>query len=269
MRQPTSSSTPFSIIPMATRKPMIALSALSAAAVFAFATAFRAPSSEPAGSRPGPAQDEGDESAQRYQGKPRILGHDAPRLGQWIRDLPFSAADGRELRLSDVMGKKGLVVVMRDSECPLCKRYGPRLAELEADWSDQGLGLLYVNINGEDDARADAKRHSLSGPHAIDASGDLAAELAASTTTETFILDAARTLRYRGMVDDQYGLGLRQARADTRVPEGSRRRGDRRRRRTCSGNRGARVSVDQEGPTSRDRRDHLPHPHLAHRSRTL
>jgi mono/diheme cytochrome c family protein len=42
---------------------------------------------------------------------------------------------------------------------------------------------------------------------ALDADGTLAQTLAATTTTEVFLLDATRTLVYRGALNDQYGLG--------------------------------------------------------------
>ena len=49
--------------------------------------------------------------------------------------------------------------------------------------------------------------HKLVSPVASDADGKLVQQLAATTTTEVFLLDAARTLVYRGALNDQYGLG--------------------------------------------------------------
>src|SRR5262249_43998521 len=61
------------------------------------------------------------------------------------------------------------------------------------------------------DARKDidtaVKDHDLKAPYVHDTSGALARALEARSTTEAFVLDAARTVIYRGAVDDQYGLG--------------------------------------------------------------
>jgi hypothetical protein len=45
------------------------------------------------------------------------------------------------------------------------------------------------------------------GRYLLDRAGHLTAALAATSTTEVFVLDARRTLHYRGAIDDQYGLG--------------------------------------------------------------
>jgi mono/diheme cytochrome c family protein len=52
-----------------------------------------------------------------------------------------------------------------------------------------------------------ATTHGLSSPVIAGAKGGLADALRPTTTTEVFVLDAARTLVFRGAVNDQYGLG--------------------------------------------------------------
>lgn len=143
-----------------------------------------------------------------YQRPPIVLGADTPRLGEWIEDLGFTALDGSSARLSEVAGERGLVISMRDFECPLSKRYAPRLVELEAELAARGFGLLYVGVQPREACASDVETHGLAAPYAIDPEGLVAARLSAVTSTEVFVLDAARTLVYRGMIDDQYGLGF-------------------------------------------------------------
>ncbi|MDI1311402.1 histidine kinase, partial [Prosthecobacter sp.] len=75
---------------------------------------------------------------------------------------------------------------------------------------EQGVGVLLVNAppgqKAEDVAKFIAD-HKLVSPVVSDADGALSQLLAATTTTEVFLLDAARTLVYRGALNDQYGLG--------------------------------------------------------------
>ena len=48
---------------------------------------------------------------------------------------------------------------------------------------------------------------AFAGRYVHDTDGKLTAALGATATTEVFVLDAARTVLYRGAIDDQYGLG--------------------------------------------------------------
>ncbi len=51
------------------------------------------------------------------------------------------------------------------------------------------------------------KTHGFTGPYVRDQNQTIIRALQAKTTTEAFVLDAKRTLVYRGAVDDQYGFG--------------------------------------------------------------
>jgi hypothetical protein len=57
------------------------------------------------------------------------------------------------------------------------------------------------------DIQSFAQRQGLTFPILKDAGGRLADELSAKRTPEVFVFDARRQLRYRGRVDDQYGIG--------------------------------------------------------------
>ena len=49
--------------------------------------------------------------------------------------------------------------------------------------------------------------HRFAGRYVHDTDGKLTAAFGATATTEVIVLDAARTVLYRGAIDDQYGLG--------------------------------------------------------------
>lgn len=132
-------------------------------------------------------------------------------IGDKLPDLSFVDLDGKEGRLSDYADKNALVIVVRDVGCPVGKRYGPRTAELERDYAPRGVAFLYVDISKQDspdDCRAEAKDYGFTGRYARDASGRFGWHLRVSSTTDLFVLDPERRLRYRGPVDDQIVRGV-------------------------------------------------------------
>ena len=132
-------------------------------------------------------------------------------VGRLVPDLPVELADGTQSRLSALLGDRATVLVLRSVDCPISRKYAPILAELEAAHAPKGVRFLYVNPMSVDSAEAmreEAAKHGLAGPYVRDAEQGLAKALGARTTTEVIVLDADRTVRYRGAVDDQIGLGF-------------------------------------------------------------
>ncbi len=84
-----------------------------------------------------------------------------------------------------LQGAKLLVVTFTGTDCPISKHYRPKLGRLEKDFRAKGVSFVTVD----------------------DASSPLVAALDARRTTEAFVLDDASVLRYRGAIDDQYGIG--------------------------------------------------------------
>jgi len=134
---------------------------------------------------------------------------DRDRVDEMIPNLEVEDMDGRRVRLAQLMGPRGLVVAMRDVSCPVAKRYGPRLARLETAYTPRGVAFAFLNPTRHDTRQQmqdEIRAFGFKGRYLPDAEGRLAQALAARTTTEVFVLDAKRTLVYRGAVDDQYGI---------------------------------------------------------------
>jgi len=130
-------------------------------------------------------------------------------IGRQVPDVRFTDLAGRAHRLSDWRGEAGLVVAVTSATCPLSKRYLPSLAALEPELRAQGIGLVLVNpFASEDPAeiRAQLAAHSFTAPYVHEVDRALTGALGARSTTEVFLLDATRTLVYRGALDDQYDL---------------------------------------------------------------
>jgi hypothetical protein len=143
-------------------------------------------------------------------------------IGERVPDLEFADIDGRPGRLSDYAKSPALVIAVRQIGCPVGERYAPRLARLERELAPRGVEFLYVNMDrflDPDEVRAkelDPRTgHGFRGRYVHDPEERFGRALGTETTTACYVLDASRTLRYRGAVDDQYGRG-------TELPEARR-----------------------------------------------
>src|SRR5262245_10638642 len=133
------------------------------------------------------------------------------RVGKQMADVELTFVDGSHGHLAKELGPKGLVVFLRGAECPVSKRYGPETARIEDEYRPRGFGFLFVDM--EDPSAPELIREEIAtfgfeGHYALDPEQHLGLELGATRTTEVFLLDAARTLLYRGAIDDQYGRGV-------------------------------------------------------------
>ena len=96
---------------------------------------------------------------------------------------------GRRIDLAGLPPREAFlrVVAFTSTTCPLSKIYRPRLDRLSALYAARGVAFDLVDADGTD--------------------GRLAAALGARRTTDVFVLDGLGVLRYRGALDDQYGIG--------------------------------------------------------------
>ncbi len=107
-----------------------------------------------------------------------------------------------------------LVVAFLGNDCPLARLYGPRLAALADEYAAQGVRFVGVNSNVQDtptEIGAFAQRYGIDFPLLKDAGNVLADQLSAQRAPAVLVFDADRKLRYRGRIDDQYGVGYQRS----------------------------------------------------------
>ena len=117
---------------------------------------------------------------------------------------------GKQWTLSDFSEDSILVVAFLGTECPLAKLYAVRLREIDRDYRANGVQVIGVMSNRQDSLEeigAFVARQEIEFPVLKDAGNQLADSVDAKRTPEIFVFDAQRDLRYRGRVDDQYGIG--------------------------------------------------------------
>ncbi len=109
---------------------------------------------------------------------PRPIDPAAHRVGERIAECLL--VDGGKLSAL----ARGIVVISLESpDCPIARKIAPKLARFAEEYGARGV--LFAVAKPAEAARA----------------------LGATSTTDCFLLDEARTLRYRGAIDDQVGLG--------------------------------------------------------------
>lgn len=153
-----------------------------------------------------PAQEDG----RMFVVQPRVLKAGEYGVGHLVPDATVKDIQGREIKLGGFKSDKALVIINFSAYCPVSNKFGPELARLERDYASRQVAFLFVtSIAGEttQDIMEYVSKYQLKSPVVHDADGALAKMLGATTTTEAFVLDAARTLVYRGAINDEYGLG--------------------------------------------------------------
>ena len=114
-------------------------------------------------------------------------------------------------RLSDHYGRV-VAIVFTGTSCPLGELYFPRLDALARTYENRGVDFLAINSNASEsaeDVALHARRSSIWIPVLKDAGNLVADQALAERTCEALVIDRRGILRYRGAIDDQYGLGTR------------------------------------------------------------
>jgi thiol-disulfide isomerase/thioredoxin len=130
-------------------------------------------------------------------------------LNKMVSNATFTDLSGKESSLRDYRGKV-LVISMTSVDCPISRKMIPALARLSEEFRSDRVSFLVVNTD-KDATPARMEDHSTLLPdwrYVHDDDGRVAGTLAARTTTETFVIDEAQTLQYRGCIDDRYDVGV-------------------------------------------------------------
>ena len=130
--------------------------------------------------------------------------------GELVADFAYRSVNAGRGSLAGLLEDHiAVVVALRTVECPVSQRYGHRLAEMEREYGERGVGFLFLNVSPQDEEeqiRQDLEVFGFGGAYVSDPEADIGRVLQAGVSSEVFVIDRARTLRYRGAVDDQFGI---------------------------------------------------------------
>ena len=128
-----------------------------------------------------------------------------------IASFKLKDTAGKSWSLDDAKGAKAIVVVFLGTQCPVNNAYVPKLIELHKEYADKGVTFAAINANEHDTPQMiaeHAKKFAIPFPVLRDEKQSVADRLGAQRTPEVFVLDGDLGVRYRGRIDDQYGIGF-------------------------------------------------------------
>ena len=132
------------------------------------------------------------------------------QIGQKVPPFKLRDFRGAEHDSTNWNQNELIVVAFLGTECPLAKLYGPRLAELATKYESKKVAFVAINANQQDtlvEMAQYARVAKMNFPFLKDPSNIVADAFGAVRTPEVFVLDGQFTIRYRGRIDDQFGIG--------------------------------------------------------------
>ncbi|HZN37166.1 MAG TPA: redoxin family protein [Planctomycetota bacterium] len=132
-----------------------------------------------------------------------------------VVDASFTDVRWQVRRLPELGATAATVLFFATNECPIVKRYLPRVGKLARDYLDRGVVVLVVSVGAGDQLVDAAGAVTEAAPAAIavkDFDLGLCAACGVDRTATAVVLDRDHRIVYRGRVDDQHGYtGSRQA----------------------------------------------------------
>jgi thiol-disulfide isomerase/thioredoxin len=93
-------------------------------------------------------------------------------------------------------------IVVLAPECPICRKYIPRLNELAKEQTI--IGVVSDPTLKRAQVKAFADEYKIAFPVVFDTSGEIARWLKPTRTPEAFVIDAKGAIAYRGRIDDSF-----------------------------------------------------------------
>ena len=126
------------------------------------------------------------------------------KLGAKITDFSVQDLTGNPVSFSALRGP-ATVVTFISVQCPVSNAYNQRMNAIYKDYSAKGVKFIFVNANrteSRDDVRQHAERVGFAFPVYKDDNNVLADRFNAQVTPESYVIDSAGVIRYRGSIDD-------------------------------------------------------------------
>src|SRR3972149_4725879 len=133
-----------------------------------------------------------------------------------LPDFEWKDLDGKPYQLSDLADSKAVVFAFSGIGCPLVNLYAPKLVQMDTQYGSKGIRFFWVNSNSQDKVEelvAEKEKFGIGFPAVKDEGNRIADLLGAERTTEVFVVDPQRVVRYQGRIDTQYGIGWQKAEA--------------------------------------------------------
>ncbi len=134
----------------------------------------------------------------------------SPAIGSKFGGFSLTDYQGKEWKRDEFQSKKAIVFAFVGTQCPLAKLYSAKLVELERKYRDRGAAFVAIDSNVQDslaEMAAHARKFGIEFAFLKDPAQQLADRMGVTRTPEVCVIDADNVIRYRGRIDDQYGIG--------------------------------------------------------------
>jgi peroxiredoxin len=129
------------------------------------------------------------------------------QIGEVVPNFEFKDIRYLQRTLSDLSNHKGFALVFLNTDCPISRRYLPRLRELDACYTEKDIQFVGVFCSAEDtvmEMASFAIENELRFPVVKDEGSEACAALGIDRVPQVAVLDAGHRLVYRGRINDQY-----------------------------------------------------------------
>lgn len=130
-------------------------------------------------------------------------------IGDTLNDFPLTDLNGSPVTLSDLSQDRALVIIFSSIVCPASLKYDIHRTQIHDQYAPKGVRLISVNTNFNE-TNKDIKEHYVQNPVPFtilrDPHNKLADHLGATHTPHAFLFDAQRRLRYKGEIDNGWGV---------------------------------------------------------------
>jgi len=131
-------------------------------------------------------------------------------VGDKAEDFKLKNVDGKMVSLSEIPNAKGYIVVFTCNTCPYAIAYEQRIIDLHNKYASKGYSVVAINPNDKevkpDDSYENmqklAKSKNYPFVYLYDETQEVAQRFGATRTPHVYLLDADKTVRYIGAIDD-------------------------------------------------------------------
>jgi hypothetical protein len=130
------------------------------------------------------------------------------KVGTFIENLVLKDANGQNQHLYS-QDRVLTVLTIFDIDCPISLKQVPKIQRLEKEFPKVVFKHVYISkLASKESVVTEFDKRQYKGQLLIDQEGLFVNQLKIKTTCENFVIDSKGTLKYRGAVDDQYGISL-------------------------------------------------------------
>ena len=139
------------------------------------------------------------------------------KVGRRIANFVLPDAAGKPVGLSDFADKKIVVIVSLGTGCPISNLYLPDLIAAQTKFGAEFLQIIGINSQSgdtRDEIAEHVKKFQINFPVLCDPDQTAADLLGIQRTSEAFLLDQQRVVRYHGRIDDRNSYTTKKDKAE-------------------------------------------------------